>query len=286
MSAKMLHGLPVARALRERTGRNVARLRAEGVEPRVAVVVATDNESTGWYVRSIAQQAAKASIRCDVLDLGPHAEPGELAQTLRGLAADEEVHGIILQTPLPAGVDVGELVALIPPVKDLDGANPLSFGRLSAGLPAFAAATAQAVIEVLDHYEVPLSGEHAVVVGRSMVVGKPLAQLLLHRDATVSVCHSQTPQLAEHTLRASVVVAAAGRAGLLDGGNVRSGSVVVDVGTNVDRQGNLIGDVESSSVQGIARALTPVPGGVGTVTTALLLLRTTRAALESVVERQ
>ncbi len=280
MSAQLLQGLPVARALRERTAQNVAQLHGDGIVPRVAVVVATDNESTGWYVRSIAQQAAKASIHCDVLDLGAQADAAELTATLRALAADDQVHGIILQTPLPAGVDAAQLVGLIPPEKDVDGANPLSFGRLAAGMPAFAAATAQAVIEVLDHYRIPLAGEDVAVIGRSMVVGKPLAQLLLQRDATVTLCHSRTSDLANHTRRASVVVVAAGRAGLLRGEHVGLGSVVVDVGTNVDEQGNLVGDADADSVQSIARALTPVPGGVGTVTTALLMLRTTQSALE------
>lgn len=282
---KLLKGLPVAQALRADTARNIQALAGTGVKPKLAVVLATDNESTAWYVRSIIRAAEESAVDCQVLDLGAGAGQWELSQLLRSLAADESVHGIILQTPLPEGTDAAELAALIPPAKDIDGANPESLGRLAAGLPAYAATTAQAAIEVLEHYQVPLAGEHVAVIGRSMVVGKPLAQLLLARDATVTTCHSRTTDLAAHTKAASVVVVAAGRAGLLTGEQLTAGSVVVDVGTNVDEQGQLVGDAQHESVLSVARALSPVPGGVGTVTTALLMLRTTQAALATLALR-
>lgn len=280
MSARPLPGAPVAQKLRAQTAQHVATLRERGTQARLAVVLATDNESTAWYVRSIVAAAQAAGIDCRVLDLGARAGAEELQVTLRALAEDDSVHGIILQTPLPPGIEAAALAALIPPHKDLDGANPESLGRLAAGLPAFAATTAQAAIELLEHYAVPLAGEHVTVIGRSTVVGKPLAQLLLQRDATVTMCHSRTSGLPQHTRNASVVVLAAGRAGLLRGDDIAEHCVVIDVGTSVDGEGKLVGDADAS-VRQAARALTPVPGGVGTVTTALLLQRVSRAALDS-----
>jgi methylenetetrahydrofolate dehydrogenase (NADP+)/methenyltetrahydrofolate cyclohydrolase len=279
MTARRLTGAPVAQRLRAETEDNVTTLRHRGVVPGLAVVVATDNEATLWYVRSIARAADKAGVHCTVVDLGADAGEDELASTLALLSADEDVHGIILQTPLPPGVDGDGLVSRISAAKDVDGANPLSLGRLTVGQDAFAPATARAVVEILEHYEVPLAGRHVSVVGRSAVVGKPLLQLLLQRDATVTVCHSRSRPLERYTSEAEIVVAAVGRPGLLTGEHVRSGAVVVDVGTNVLDNGDLVGDVEPVSTTEVAAALTPVPGGVGTVTTALLVLHTTQAAL-------
>lgn len=280
MSALALQGGPVARKLRADTDENVSKLHGIGIAPGMAVVVATDNEATHWYVRSIARAAEKANVECTVVDLGPNAGTEEIAGTLARLSAAQDIHGIILQTPLPAGADVKELVSRIDPDKDIDGANPLSLGRLTAGQRgAFAPATAQAVMEVLDHYQVPVAGAHVAVVGRSTVVGKPLLQLMLRRDATVTVCHSRSRPLERYTLEADVVVAAVGQPGLLTGAHVRDGSVVIDVGTNVSASGALVGDVDPESVASVASAVTPVPGGVGTVTTALLVLHTTQAAL-------
>lgn len=281
MTARRLTGGPVAQRLRAETDNNVTTLARRGVVPGLAVVVATDNEATLWYVRSIARAADKAGVRCTLVDLGADAGEDEIASTLTLLSEDEDVHGIILQTPLPQGAAVDELVARISAAKDVDGANPLSLGRLTVGQPAFAPATARAVVEILEHYEVPLAGRHVSVVGRSAVVGKPLLQLLLQRDATVTVCHSRSRPLERYTSEAEVVVAAVGRPGLLTGAHVRSGAVVIDVGTNVLDNGDLVGDVEPVSTAEVAAALTPVPGGVGTVTTALLLLHTTQAALQA-----
>ncbi|MFF0991491.1 bifunctional 5,10-methylenetetrahydrofolate dehydrogenase/5,10-methenyltetrahydrofolate cyclohydrolase [Kocuria nitroreducens] len=281
MTAHRLTGAPVAQRLRAETDGNVATLRRRGAVPGLAVVVATDHEATLWYVRSIARAADKAGVHCTVVDLGADAGADELISTLTLLSADEDVHGIILQTPLPPGVDGDELVAHISAAKDVDGANPLSLGRLTVGQEAFAPATARAVVEILEHYEVPLAGRHVSVVGRSTVVGKPLLQLLLQRDATVTVCHSRSRPLERYTSEAEVVVAAVGRPGLLTGALVRAGAVVIDVGTNVLDNGDLVGDVEPVSTTEVAAALTPVPGGVGTVTTALLLLHTTQAALQA-----
>ncbi|WP_432926360.1 bifunctional 5,10-methylenetetrahydrofolate dehydrogenase/5,10-methenyltetrahydrofolate cyclohydrolase [Microbispora sp. CA-135349] len=278
MSARVLSGKELAASIRAEAAATAAELARAGTPPKLAVVVATADESSAWYVRSIARAAEKAGITCDIVDLGADAAPGLIRDRLAALSADDTVHGIILQTPLPAGAKLEDLAGAIAFEKDVDGANPLSLGRLAAGLPAFAPATAEAVVAILDHHEVDLAGSHVAVVGRSTVVGKPAAHLLLDRNATVTVCHSRTRELPAVTAAADVVVAAVGRAGLITAEHVRAGAVVVDVGTNPTEDGGLVGDVDAVGVADKAGALTPVPGGVGPVTTALLLRHTVQAA--------
>lgn len=277
----VLSGVGRAKEIRAEVTTTASALAEAGVPPRLAVVVATDDESTAWYVRSIANAASKTGIRCDVVDLGAAATPAQIRSELASLSADSSVHGIMLQTPLPSGATVEELAASIAPEKDVDGANPVSLGRLSAGLPAFVPATAAAVLELLDHHEIPLSGRRAVVVGRSNVVGKPAAQLLLRRDATVTVCHRHTRDLAAHTHPAEILVVAVGQVGLIGAEHVSRGAVVIDVGTNPTADGGLVGDVDETAVTGLVAGLTPVPGGVGPVTTALLLRHTVESASRS-----
>ena len=275
MTARSLSGSEVATVLRGRAATVVARLGAV----RLAVVTATAEESAAWYVRSLSAAASRLGMGCEVVDLSPAAPAALIAARLRALSADAGVHGIILQTPLPGELRLAELAGHIATAKDVDGANPVSLGRLTVGLPAFAPATAQAVLELLDHYGVALAGRRAVIVGRSTVVGKPLAQLLLARDATVTICHSRTPDLPAVTREADILVVAAGRPGLIGAGHVRNGAVVVDVGTNPTAGGGLTGDVDAAGVAAVASALSLVPGGVGPVTTAQLLLNTARAAV-------
>ncbi|GAA0401210.1 bifunctional 5,10-methylenetetrahydrofolate dehydrogenase/5,10-methenyltetrahydrofolate cyclohydrolase [Streptomyces luteireticuli] len=276
MTAKPLSGKELAVAIRADVSARAARLAEAGFPPRLTVVTATEDESSAWYVSSIAKAAAKAGITCDVLDLGPDAGADNIRHTLRELSADPAVHGIIMQTPLPDGVRLDDVAEAIGIEKDVDGANPASLGRLAVGHPSFAPATAEAVIELLDHHAVPLSGSHTAVVGRSAVVGKPLAHLLLNRDATVTVCHSRTRDLPAITERADILVAAVGRAGLITPVHIGKDAVVIDVGTNATDDG-LVGDVAPEATE-VASALTPVPGGVGPVTTALLLRHTVQAA--------
>jgi methylenetetrahydrofolate dehydrogenase (NADP+)/methenyltetrahydrofolate cyclohydrolase len=248
------------------------------------VVTATADEASARYVRSLGRAAAKAGIACDVTGLVPDSPAGTEAPSvsvirsaLAALSGDPRVHGILLQTPLPGGARLADLAGGIDPAKDVDGANPVSLGRLMTALPAFAPATAAAVLALLDHHGVALRGRRAVVVGRSAVVGKPAAQLLLTRDATVTVCHSRTADLAAVTSSAEILVVAAGRAGLIGPGFVAPGAVVVDVGINATADGGLAGDVDPA-VASVAGALSPVPGGVGPVTTAVLLRQVVEAA--------
>jgi methylenetetrahydrofolate dehydrogenase (NADP+) / methenyltetrahydrofolate cyclohydrolase len=275
VTAASLTGRELATTIRAAAAARAAELTVAGRQPRLAVVAATDDEASAAYVRSIANAAGKEGIACDLLRTTTAAG---VSATLAQLADDPEVHGVMLQTPLPEGALLADLARAIPAGKDVDGASPESLGRLTAGLPAFAPATAEAVLALLDYYQVELRGRHAVVVGRSVVVGKPVAHLLLDRHATVTISHSRTADLAAITRQAEVLVVAAGRAGLIGPEHVSPGATVIDVGTNVTDDGRLAGDVDPA-VADAAAALSPVPGGVGPVTTALLLRHVVEAAV-------
>ena len=277
-TTQLLEGKKTAAAIREEAAATAQRLRAAGTVPSLALVLATADESAAWYTRAIVRAGEKVGLDVRVERLADDASAADVRSAVARLSADDTVHGIILQTPLPPGVDFVEIAEAIAPEKDVDGANPVSLGRLTAGLPAFAPATAAAVLRLLDDHGVELAGRRAVVVGRSLVVGKPAAMLLLARDATVTICHSRTKDLAARTSEADVLVAAVGRPRMLGAEHVGPGAVVIDVGTTPDENGNLVGDVDAEAVMGRAGAVTPVPGGVGPVTTALLLHNTVTAA--------
>jgi methylenetetrahydrofolate dehydrogenase (NADP+)/methenyltetrahydrofolate cyclohydrolase len=272
-----LTGRPLSEAIRASVAERAQAIAEAGRPPRLAIVSASDDESSAWYIRSLVTAAGKVGIAAEVDELGEDATDEAIAAVLRDRSAAIDVSGIILQTPLPTGAELGRLVAEITPVKDVDGVNPLSLGRLAAKQDAFAPATAAAVIRLLDHYGVQITGTDTVVLGRSLVVGLPLALMLTHRNATVTTCHSRTEDLVRHTHRAQLLVVAIGRPGLVTHEYVRPGATVIDVGTNVDAAGNLVGDVDPRVAE-IADGLTPVPGGIGPVTTALLLEHTVAAA--------
>lgn len=257
------------------------RLSSLETAPKLAIVLATDNESTLAYVRMIKKTAEKTGLEADIIDLGPDTTQQQLTDKIKALTDDDGVNGIIIQTPVSQNLDIDKARALIPPEKDIDGANPLSAGRLAGGLQAFAPATAQAVMEILESYDIPVSGKHAVVIGRSRVIGRPLSQLLLASDATVTICHSRTPDISLFTRQSDILIAAAGKAGLIGKEHIDPGknTVIIDVGTNfID--GKIVGDVDFNGVAGLAGALTPVPGGVGPVTNAVLLRNTLQAYLK------
>jgi methylenetetrahydrofolate dehydrogenase (NADP+) / methenyltetrahydrofolate cyclohydrolase len=278
MSARVLSGKELAATIRGQVTEQAAALRAAGTPPRLAVVTATEDGSSAWYVNSISRAANKVGITCDVVDLGADSDTKTIRTELGKLSDQETVHGIILQTPLPPGAKLEDLAAGIDPVKDVDGANPLSLGRLVSGLPAYAPATAEAVVAILDHYDIDLEGRHVAVVGRSNVVGKPAAHLLLNRNATVTICHSRTRDLVSITRTADVLVAAVGKPRMITAEYVLAGAIAIDVGTNPTADGGLVGDIDATAVAARVGALTPVPGGVGPVTTALLLRHTVQAA--------
>ncbi len=273
---RLIDGRAIAAALTDQVTELVTGLRRNGGEPVLAVLVPTEDEAAAWYLRSIQRATAKVGITCRAETLA-ELDGDQIAERLDALSADPAVHGIMCLTPLPAGLTLQDAGAHIDPAKDIDGANPVSLGRLAAGLPSFAPATAAAVLQILRSEEVPLTGTRAVVVGRSIVVGKPAALLLLAENATVTVCHSRTASLAGVCAEADVLVAAVGQAGLIGADFIKPCAVVIDVGTNPVPGGGMTGDVDPAGA-GAAAALTPVPGGVGPVTTMMLMLHTAQAA--------
>jgi len=273
-----LTGKELAAAINADTKQRAEALTAAGTAPRLALIVANDDPASAWYVNSLRKAAERLGIACERIDLGADASADRIRAELAERSADPAWDAIMLQTPLPAGVSLDDVSPAIAADKDVDGVSPLSLGLLAAGLDGFVPATSQAVVELLKHHRVELTGRHVAVVGRSNVVGKPLAQLLLAENATVTVCHSRTTDLPSVTSAADIVVAAVGRAGLITADHVREGAVVIDVGTNESPDGGIVGDVDAQSVQGRAASLSPVPGGVGPVTTALLMRHVVEAA--------
>ncbi|HLM25496.1 MAG TPA: bifunctional 5,10-methylenetetrahydrofolate dehydrogenase/5,10-methenyltetrahydrofolate cyclohydrolase [Thermoleophilaceae bacterium] len=270
MAARLIDGKAVAAAVRERVAGEVA---AMPTAPGLATVLVGEDPASAVYVRMKREDSAQVGIE----SFHHEPAPGEVAELLAELNAEPRINGILLQLPLPDGVDDAEMTALIDPRKDVDGLTPLSAGLLAQGRPGQVPCTPAGVMELLAHAGVELEGAEAVVVGRSQLVGKPLAALLLAANATVTHCHSRTRDLAASCRRADVLIAAAGVPGLITADMVREGATVIDVGTNRTDEG-LTGDVDFDGVSGVAGAITPVPGGVGPMTRAMLLVNTVAAA--------
>ncbi len=279
---KILDGRAVAEKILDSSKVRVDELHKKSISPTLGIVTATGDESTKAYQRLLVNKARQVGLETKLANLDPNSSQDDIARAITDLANNPEVHAIILQTPLPSSVDEDVLSELIPPAKDVDGANALSVGRLLNDVESFAPATAVAVIEILKSYEIPLDGARAVVIGRSKIAGKPAALLLLAQNATVTVCHSKTRSLEELTKQADVLVSAIGKANFVDASYIKPGCVIIDVGINFTDDGTIVGDVNAQSVDGVAGAISPVPGGVGPVTTAILLRQTISAA-ESVV---
>lgn len=278
MTARLIDGTAVARRVREEVGRGVeALVAAGGVAPGLATVLIGDDPASEVYVRNKRRLSVGAGMQDLHRHLPADADQATVAALVDELAADPAVSGILLQLPLPKHLDSDALIARIPAAKDVDGLTTANAGLLAQGRPGLRPCTPAGVMTLLDEYEVPLSGAEAVVVGRSVLVGKPMAQLLLARNATVTVCHSRTRDLAEVCRRADVLVVAAGIPGLVGGDGIRPGATVIDVGIHRGEDG-LHGDVDAAAVAEVAGALTPVPGGVGPMTIAMLLANTLTAA--------
>ena len=249
-----------------------------GAPPTLAVVLVGEDPASALYVRSKKKDAEEVGIASrDFLYPGGCSQ-ADLLATIKSINADRGIHGVLVQLPLPKGLNDDEVIAAIAPEKDADGLHPMSLGNLLAGKPTMVPCTPAGCLEILDHYGIPLEGAEAVVVGRSRLVGKPLVQLLVARHATVTTCHTRTRDLAAHCRRADVLCVAAGRARMITGDMVKDGVVVIDVGTNRLETGKLAGDVDFASVSPKARAITPVPGGVGPMTRAMLMRNTLHAA--------
>jgi methylenetetrahydrofolate dehydrogenase (NADP+)/methenyltetrahydrofolate cyclohydrolase len=278
MTARIIDGKAVAKQFREQLKKRVDALKAKGITPGLAVVMAGDNPASKAYIGNKTRACAETGLHSEVLAL-EGGSPGQLVlATLDRLNRDLQVHGIIVQLPLPRGLDAERITQSVAVEKDVDGFNWRNLGALVTGRPSFAPCTPLGVMELLDHSRVALEGKHAVIVGRSNIVGKPMALMLIARGATVTVCNSKTPDLGEVTRRADILVAAAGKPGLIGAGMVKPGAVVIDVGINLVPGGGLVGDVDFAGVKEVASMITPVPGGVGPMTVAMLLANTVTAA--------
>jgi methylenetetrahydrofolate dehydrogenase (NADP+)/methenyltetrahydrofolate cyclohydrolase len=276
---QILHGRPVADKVLAEVKAGVAALkRKTGVEPTLAVILVGEDPASQIYVRNKKRAADEVGIASRDFLFPQGCAQAELLETIRRINADAALHGILLQLPLPKGMDEDQAVAAIAPQKDADGLHPMSLGNLLAGKPTAVPCTPAGCIEILDHYGIPIEGAEAVMVGRSRLVGKPLAQLLLARNATVTMCHTRTRDLAAHCRRADILCVAAGKPRVITGDMIKEGAVVIDVGVNRLDTGKLAGDVDFESACQRARAITPVPGGVGPMTIAMLMRNTLHAA--------
>jgi methylenetetrahydrofolate dehydrogenase (NADP+)/methenyltetrahydrofolate cyclohydrolase len=272
---QILQGRPVADKVLAEVKAGVAALKQRtGVEPALAVILVGDDPASQIYVRNKKRAADEVGIASRDFLFPQGCTQAELLETIRRVNADAALHGILLQLPLPKGMDEDEAVAAIAPQKDADGLHPMSLGNLLGGKPTAIPCTPAGCMEILDHYRIPIEGAEAVMVGRSRLVGKPLAQLLLARHATVTMCHTRTRDLAGHCRRADILCVAAGKPRMITGDMIKEGAVVIDVGVNRLDTGKLVGDVDFESASQRARAITPVPGGVGPMTIAMLMKNT------------
>ena len=275
--ATIIDGVKVAAEVRAQAATEVAELREQGVVPCLAVVLVGDDPASASYVSMKERDCAEVGIESRDHRLPAETTQAELDALIDRLNADTAVHGILVQMPLPAHLDAESVIERISPAKDVDGFHPESLGLLVRGLPGFRACTPAGVMEMLRAYDIDPAGMRAVVVGRSTIVGKPMALLLLEANATVTVCHSRTRDLPVVCREADLLVAAIGRAKMIDASYVKPGAVVIDVGINRTEEG-MVGDVDFGSVEPIASAITPVPGGVGPMTRAILMRNTVAAA--------
>jgi methylenetetrahydrofolate dehydrogenase (NADP+)/methenyltetrahydrofolate cyclohydrolase len=273
-----IDGKAVAAAVRREVRERVARLTEGGLVPGLATVLVGDDPASRVYVGTKEKACVEVGIRSFGQRLAASSTQAQILDLVRDLGRNPDVHGILVQLPLPGGLDVQAVIEALPPAKDVDGLHPVSQGRLMAGQPGLRPCTPLGVMRLLDETGVSLRGARAVVVGRSLLVGKPVALLLLERHATVTLCHSRTVDLGGEVARADVVVAATGQAGLVRGEWIRPGAVVIDVGINRGPDGKLCGDVEFAVARERAAYITPVPGGVGPMTVAMLLANTVAAA--------
>jgi methylenetetrahydrofolate dehydrogenase (NADP+)/methenyltetrahydrofolate cyclohydrolase len=286
--ARLLEGAPIADEIRTGVARDVAAYEAaHGHAPALAVVVCGRSAPSMVYLDRILKACASVGIDSRLVEVDgddPAAQSSELTAALHVLNADHRVAGIIVQMPLPKGIGIRTVIDAIDPAKDIDGIHPLNAGLLRLGFEGFVPATAHAALEMINHSGAVIEGSDAVVIGRSPVVGMPVAFMLAKSGATTTVCHSKTRDLAAHVGRADIVVVAAGSPGLVTGSMLKPGAVVIDVGINVVG-GHLVGDVDFESARQVAAAITPVPGGVGPLTNALLLAHLVRAAQRQAAER-
>ena len=283
MGANIIDGKALAETVKQEAAQQVAALKEQGITPCLAVVLVGEDPASQVYVRGKINDCAQCGIESRSIRLPETTTQAELLAQVKLLAEDPAVHGILVQLPLPAGIDEKAIIDTIPPEKDVDGFSPVNVGRMQIGEPCYLPCTPAGCIRMIESTGVSIAGKQAVVVGRSNIVGKPAAMLLLAKDATVTVCHSKTRNLKELCAAADILVAAVGRAGFVTGDMVKPGAVVIDVGINRGADGKLHGDVDFAAAAERAAWITPVPGGVGPMTRAMLMLNTVEAARRAAV---
>lgn len=278
MKANLIDGKALAAAVKQEAAEQVAALRAQGITPCLAVVLVGEDPASQVYVRGKINDCAQCGIQSRSVRLPETTTQAELLAQVQELAQDPAVHGILVQLPLPPQIDEKAIIEAIPPEKDVDGFSPVNVGRMQIGEPCYLPCTPAGCIRMIESTGTQIAGKHAVVIGRSNIVGKPAAMLLLAKNATVTICHSKTENLQELCASADILVAAVGRAGFVTGEMVKPGAVVIDVGINRGADGKLHGDVDFEAAAEKASWITPVPGGVGPMTRAMLMLNTVEAA--------
>ena len=282
MSANIMDGKAVARSIREGLKEEVEGLKKKGIHPGLAVVLVGENPASMVYVKNKGEACRSAGIYSEEHKLPEEMKEADLLRLIDQLNKDPRIHGILVQLPLPAHINKDHILASVSPAKDVDGFHEINMGRLLIGQEGLVPCTPLGIMKLLEHYHIPVEGRFAVVVGRSNIVGKPVAMMLLQRNATVTICHTRTKNMGEVCRMADILIAAAGRPGMITADMIREGAVVIDVGINRLDTGKLAGDVDFESASKKAGWITPVPGGVGPMTIAMLLYNTVKAAKMSV----
>ena len=278
MSAKIIDGVAIAKAVREEWKHRADKLKVRGILPGLAVVIVGDNPASRMYVRNKIKACHEVGLHSEVHDMPEDVTEEMVLRQVKELNSNPKIHGILVQLPLPKHIDANKIIEAISVEKDVDGLHLYNLGALVTGNQVFPPCTPYGVMCLLEHMNIPVEGQHAVVVGRSNIVGKPMALMLLQKNATVSICTSRTRDLKQHTSQADILIVAAGKPKLITANMIKDGAVVIDVGINQLDDGSLVGDVDFQGVKEKAGYITPVPGGVGPMTIAMLVANTISAA--------
>ncbi|MCK1999693.1 bifunctional methylenetetrahydrofolate dehydrogenase/methenyltetrahydrofolate cyclohydrolase FolD [Psychrobacillus psychrodurans] len=278
MSTNKIDGKQIAGLVTEKVKERVENLKSKDIVPGLAVVLVGSNPASQTYVNNKAKTCERLGMYSVLIELDENISESELLKNVEALNQDDKIHGILVQLPLPSQIDEDRVIAAISPLKDVDGFHPENVGKMMIGQQSFLPCTPFGVMKLLEYSDVGIAGKHAVIIGRSNIVGKPMGQLLLQKDATVTYCHSRTKDLHSFTKQADILVVATGRTKMIDASYIKEGAVVIDVGINRDENNKLCGDVDFDSAQEVASLITPVPGGVGPMTIAMLMENTCLAA--------
>ena len=278
--AELIDGKGLAEKIRQNLKLEVEELKQIGILPKLAVIMVGNDSSSKIYVKNKSKACEEIGIDYEEYLLNENIKMEELLNLINSLNNKKEIHGILLQSPIPKNLDINEAFRAIDPKKDVDGFHPINVGKLSLGQDAFISCTPYGIVKMLEEYNIETEGKHAVIVGRSNIVGKPLIQCMLEKNATVTVCHSRTQNIEEYTKKADILLVAIGKANFITKEMVKPGAVVIDVGINRMEDGKIVGDVDFEQIEKTASYITPVPGGVGPMTIAMLMTNIVKAAKE------